>query len=122
MGSKIENEFSPNLHKSHNWTIERTNARQNKNYLNSITGTLLGNTNSISYSGMVNYIFKTPSIIKCNTFFSGYFHKKGNLPQENHKVVHFKFVGFGPKKIDAHTSNITIGQQSNSLYKQALTL
>jgi 5-(carboxyamino)imidazole ribonucleotide synthase len=87
-GQLLANEFAPRVHNSGHWTIEGSETSQFENHLRAILDWPLGSTQSIGYSGMVNFIGGLPPTEQVLAIKNTHQHLYAKQPRPGRKVGH----------------------------------
>lgn len=87
-GKLIANEIAPRVHNSGHWTIEGAVTSQFENHIRAILDLPLGDTNSVGYSAMVNFIGRMPPVEDVLRIPGAHFHDYGKSPRPGRKLGH----------------------------------
>ncbi|HVA54310.1 MAG TPA: 5-(carboxyamino)imidazole ribonucleotide synthase [Gammaproteobacteria bacterium] len=91
-GRLIANETAPRVHNSGHWTIEGAVTSQFENHLRAILGLPLGDTSSLGYSAMVNFIGAIPAVESVLKIPGTHYHDYGKQPRAARKLGHCTVV------------------------------
>lgn len=89
----IANEMAPRVHNSGHWTIEGAVTSQFENHLRAILGLPLGETNTVGYSTMVNFIGECPSLSTLLETPGLHVHFYGKEARPGRKLGHATLLG-----------------------------
>jgi 5-(carboxyamino)imidazole ribonucleotide synthase len=84
----IANEFAPRVHNSGHWTIEGSETSQFENHLRAIMDMPLGQTNSIGYAAMQNFIGNVPATEKLLSLTQLHLHLYDKAARKGRKLAH----------------------------------
>ena len=91
-GKLIANETAPRVHNSGHWTIEGAVTGQFENHMRAILGLPLGETWTVGYSAMVNFIGSMPSREEVLMIPGAHYHDYGKEPRPGRKLGHATLV------------------------------
>jgi 5-(carboxyamino)imidazole ribonucleotide synthase len=87
-GRLLANEYAPRVHNTGHWTIEGAATSQFENHLRAVLGWPLGDTTSMGYSAMINFIGEYLDPALCLQTPDSHYHSYGKTPRPGRKVGH----------------------------------
>lgn len=87
-GHLIANEFAPRVHNSGHWTIEGSETSQFENHLRAIIDQPLGETATLGFAAMQNFIGGVPSLKDVLALSQVHMHLYNKLPRKGRKIAH----------------------------------
>lgn len=87
-GRLLANEMAPRVHNSGHWTIEGAETSQFQNHLRAVLGLPLGDTGSLGFCCMLNWIGSMPNSAVVLQEAGGYWHDYGKTARAGRKVGH----------------------------------
>ncbi len=84
----IANEFAPRVHNSGHWTIEGSETSQFENHLRAIIDLPLGDTKTLGYVAMQNFIGNIPDIKTLLSIPQLHLHLYNKAPRKGRKIAH----------------------------------
>ncbi|MGR9053234.1 MAG: 5-(carboxyamino)imidazole ribonucleotide synthase [Gammaproteobacteria bacterium] len=87
-GHLIANEFAPRVHNSGHWTIEGSETSQFENHLRAILDLPLGNTATMGFAAMQNFIGGVPALSDVLALPHAHMHLYNKMPRKGRKIAH----------------------------------
>jgi 5-(carboxyamino)imidazole ribonucleotide synthase len=95
----IANEMAPRVHNSGHWTIEGAVTSQFENHIRAVAGLLLGSTEVLGFSTMLNLIGVKPDFADVLRVENAHLHWYGKSVRSGRKVGHITVTGEALEKI-----------------------
>ncbi|MGR9114602.1 MAG: 5-(carboxyamino)imidazole ribonucleotide synthase [Gammaproteobacteria bacterium] len=87
-GHLIANEFAPRVHNSGHWTIEGSETSQFENHLRAILDQPLGETTTLGFAAMQNFIGGVPALKDVLALSQVHMHLYNKTPRKGRKIAH----------------------------------
>lgn len=87
-GHLIANEFAPRVHNSGHWTIEGSETSQFENHLRAILGQPLGDTSTLGFAAMHNFIGGVPELTEVLSLRQVHLHLYNKEARKGRKIAH----------------------------------
>ncbi|GAB4275535.1 MAG: 5-(carboxyamino)imidazole ribonucleotide synthase [Methylomicrobium sp.] len=87
-GRLVANEFAPRVHNSGHWTIEGSETSQFENHLRAVLDQPLGDTKTLGFAAMQNFIGGVPSLKEVLALSQVHMHLYNKSPRKGRKIAH----------------------------------
>ena len=87
-GHLVANEFAPRVHNSGHWTIEGSETSQFENHLRAILDQPLGETTTLGFAAMQNFIGGVPALKDVLALSQVHMHLYNKAPRKGRKIAH----------------------------------